>query len=148
MEPKVPWYKKEVWLVGIKLTFLQMLIFFILWNFFLCFIWPLIIGSSFFTFTWLCAITFLLTATVLRMLVFVFVLLQFIYKKSIGAICNVILWLCAFAVIFVYHWFVPMGWMKFFNCFIVNLFSAYLIQRFVIETTKFNEDDSDMKVGF
>ncbi|RZJ25822.1 MAG: hypothetical protein EOO48_13350 [Flavobacterium sp.] len=136
--PPTPWHKKKIYFLGVEMEFIYFTILFLVWNFLLCFVIPIFLGSYFFIFSFLCTITVVLIGVALKGITLLLVLLQFIYKKSIGVIYYLLLFVISFLVILVYGLATKTYGLMLFDCYMVNLFSAHLMNRFFIEANAFD----------
>jgi hypothetical protein len=126
--------KEEIYFLGFKFTFLQFLLLFLGWSFFLCFIWPVIIGSYFFVSVFVCAFSVVFASLVNNKLILGLLVLFLINKKIVIYYQNFMLFLSAFLGTWVFSWFVPMSRFVFLDHLLINTFSVFLYYTFAVKT--------------
>ena len=123
---------KEIWFLTYRFTFLQFLCLCLGWSFFLCFIWPLIIGSYFFVSFAVCLGALLLTGLVNNRLFIGLLVLFHFSKRAVIYYQNVMLVLCTLLCTWIFSWFVRMEGYIFADHFMVNAFSVFLYYKLVM----------------
>src|SRR5688572_4901970 len=98
---------EEVYFLRFRFTFLQFLLLFFGWNFFICFIWPLMIGSYFGVTIFVCAFSLIFSIAVNNRLALLLLVLFQINKNIVIFYQKAMLYISAYLGTCVFSWFVP-----------------------------------------
>lgn len=98
---------EEIYFLRFRFTFLQFLLLFFGWNFFICFIWPLMIGSYFGVTIFVCAFSLVFSIAVNNRLALLLLVLFQINKNIVIFYQKAMLYISAYLGTCVFSWFVP-----------------------------------------
>jgi hypothetical protein len=128
--------KEEICFLGFRFNSIQFFIFLLGWTFFLCFIWPLTIGSYFGISVFVCVFSVAIVAYInSKMILLLFVLFQ-INKKIVIYFQYFVLVLCSFLGTLVFSFFEHFGIYIFLCHLFINTFTVYLYYKFIILAQK------------
>lgn len=128
--------EEEIYFLGFKFTFLQFLLLFFGWNFFIGFIWPLMIGSYFGVTIFVCAFSLVFAIAVNNKLTLLLLLLFQINKSIVIFYQKAMLYISAYLGTCVFSWFVPpMSIYVFLEHLFINTLTVFLYYTFAIRTT-------------
>lgn len=125
-----------IYFLRFKFTFLQFLLLFFSWNFFICFIWPLMIDSYFGVTIFVCAFSLVFAMAVNnRFVLFLFVLFH-INKNIVIFYQKAMLYLSAYLGTCVFSWFMPpMSIYVFLEHLFINTLTVFLYFTFATKAT-------------
>lgn len=132
--------EENIYFLRFKFTFLQFLALFFGWNFFICFIWPLMIGSYFGVTIFVCAFSLVFVMALNNKLILWLFLLFHINKKIVIIYQKAMLYLSAYFGTCVFSWFMPpMSIYVFLEHLFINTLTVFLYFTFVMKAT--NRED-------
>jgi hypothetical protein len=131
--------KEEIYFLGFKFSFIQFLAFFLGWTFFLCFIWPLTIGSHFFVSVFVCVFSVAFAAFINIKIIILLLVLFHVNKKIVLYFQYFMLFFCSFLGTLIFSFFENFGIYVFLCHLSINTFTVYLYYRLVILTQKEDE---------
>ncbi|OMQ09742.1 hypothetical protein BXU01_15260 [[Flexibacter] sp. ATCC 35103] len=132
--------EENIYFLRFKFTFLQFLALFFGWNFFICFIWPLMIESYFGVTIFVCAFSLLFAMALNNKLILWLFLLFHINKKIVIIYQKTMLYLSAYFGTCVFSWFMPpMSIYVFLEHLFINTLTVFLYFTFVMKAT--NRED-------
>jgi len=99
--------KEEIHFLRFRFTFLQFLLLFLGWNFFICFIWPVMIGSYFGVTIFVCAFSLIFAIVINNKLALLLLVLFQINKNIVIFYQKAMLYISAYFGTCVFSWFVP-----------------------------------------
>ena len=132
--------EENIYFLRFKFTFLQFLALFFGWNFFICFIWPLMIESYFGVTIFVCAFSLVFAMALNNKLILWLFLLFHINKKIVIIYQKTMLYLSAYFGTCVFSWFMPpMSIYVFLEHLFINTLTFFLYFTFVMKAT--NRED-------
>lgn len=132
--------KENIYFLRFKFTFLQFLALFFGWNFFICFIWPLMIEPYFGVTIFVCAFSLVFAMALNNKLILWLFLLFHINKKIVIFYQKTMLYLSAYFGTCVFSWFMPpMSIYVFLEHLFINTLTVFLYFTFVMKAT--NRED-------
>ncbi|KQO33358.1 hypothetical protein ASF10_18530 [Flavobacterium sp. Leaf82] len=132
--------EENIYFLRFKFTFLQFLALFFGWNFFICFIWPLMIESYFGVTIFVCAFSLVFAMALNNKLILWLFLLFHINKKIVIFYQKTMLYLSAYFGTCVFSWFMPpMSIYVFLEHLFINALTVFLYFTFVMKAT--NRED-------
>lgn len=132
--------EENIYFLRFKFTFLQFLALFFGWNFFICFIWPLMIESYFGVTIFVCAFSLVFAMALNNKLILWLFLLFHINKKIVIIYQKTMLYLSAYFGTCVFSWFMPpMSIYVFLEHLFINTLTVFLYFTFVMKAT--NRED-------
>ncbi|CAA9202380.1 hypothetical protein FLA105534_04046 [Flavobacterium bizetiae] len=132
--------EENIYFLRFKFTFLQFIALFFGWNFFICFIWPLMIESYFGVTIFVCAFSLVFAMALNNKLILWLFLLFHINKKIVIIYQKTMLYLSAYFGTCVFSWFMPpMSIYVFLEHLFINTLTVFLYFTFVMKAT--NRED-------
>jgi hypothetical protein len=132
--------EENIYFLRFKFTFLQFLALFFGWNFFICFIWPLMIESYFGVTIFVCAFSLVFAMALNNKLILWLLLLFHINKKIVIIYQKTMLYLSAYFGTCVFSWFMPpMSIYVFLEHLFINTLTVFLYFTFIMKAT--NRED-------
>lgn len=132
--------EENIYFLRFKFTFLQFLALFFGWNFFICFIWPLMIESYFGVTIFVCVFSLVFAMALNNKLILWLFLLFHINKKIVIIYQKTMLYLSAYFGTCVFSWFMPpMSIYVFLEHLFINTLTVFLYFTFVMKAT--NRED-------
>ena len=128
--------KEEIYFLGFRFNFIQFFIFLLGWTFFLCFIWPITIGSYFGISVFVCIFSVAIATYINSKMILLLIVLFQINKKIVIYFQYFILVLCSFLGTLVFSFFEYFGIYVFFCHLFINTFTVYLYYKFMILAQK------------
>jgi hypothetical protein len=128
---------EEIYFLGIKFNFIQFLLLLIGWTFFLCFIWPIMIGSYFFVSVFVCVFSLVFAIAVNNKLALLLLVLFQINKNIVIFYQKAMLFISAYLGTCVFSWFMPsMSIYVFLEHLFINTLTIFLYYTMAIKGTK------------
>lgn len=128
--------KEEIYFLGFKFTSLQFLLLFLGWNFFICFIWPVMIDSYFAVTNFVCAFSLVFAIAVNNKLALLLLLLFHINKNIVIFYQKGMLYISAYLGTCVFSWFMPyMSIYVFLEHLFINTLTIFLYYTMAIRET-------------
>jgi hypothetical protein len=128
---------EEIYFLGIKFNFIQFLLLLIGWTFFLCFIWPIMIGSYFFVSVFVCVFSLVFAIAVNNKLALLLLVLFQINKNIVIFYQKAMLFISAYLGTCVFSWFMPpMSIYVFLEHLFMNTLTVYLYYSCMVLTQK------------
>jgi len=124
--------ESEIYFFGYGFRKIRFLLLCVCWTLFICFIWPLIIGSYFFVTVIVCGLSLVFAGIVnSRLLIGLFVLLL-ISRKIVVFYQNFMLVLSAFLGTLAFSWFVKMSTFVFLDQLVINMITVFMYYKLLI----------------
>lgn len=124
---------EEIYFLRFRFTFSQFLLLFLGWNFFICFIWPVMIGSYFGVTIFVCAFSLIFAIAINNKLALLLLVLFQINKNIVIFYQKAMLCISAYFGTCVFSWFVaPMSIYIFLEHLFINILTIFLYYTMMI----------------
>ncbi|PXY43960.1 hypothetical protein [Flavobacterium hydrophilum] len=127
---------EDIYFLRFRFTFLQFLALFFGWNFFICFIWPMMIESYFGVTIFVCAFSLVFAIAVNNVLALLLLVVFQINKKIVIFYQKAMLFITSYFGTCVFSWFMPpMSIYVFLEHLFINALTLFLYYTFIMKAT-------------